>query len=680
MSRRRLAGLLGAADTTAGIPVARRIRAGLFEQLVRANAFASRLATTTVGDLGLARPTSVYREDCRESLYTTIDALRAANARALAGEATILTRLALPFPGMEHDEHATSVLPDFAFVAARHDLDDVGAENAATAPVGSWLIMGDAKDYERVRSSIADSRMLKGFLQVAMGAEAADGWSRIPDGMTVHTHGALAVPRNAFLQPTIITEDLTDHRDEVRGRAEERAQLVKSLGEVPLSEGDAVDWVQHLEARFDPATCTSCSLFTYCRRQLRKSADSVDLLVEIGVPPEYRHHATDVLNGTTIHGTLPEVLRDQVNATASGIPVWVSAGRTDPCGRPGTVDIVVAKADSAAIGVHGVAVRSHGPAGPSAWNKKVFTDPQSPDVRLETLAIVGKALDAALGYVAGNNAEDTGPVHIVVPDGPTADLLVSIADSAAGVELSRLRWQHDVAQGRDALTFDGEPATIPEPLTASQRLAVSFLLEDDRARTMMLRAATINLTNVLTTYIVPGGSTYESGRLDYLVAWATATGTLDHRTVSDTIAESPHTPGARLSNFTSNAIHSASLRGDSPDASLYRSIVHEELDYKIRVLEDAIEVLDQKVPDSRLRSVYSAIESDAQSVWLRRYEFGASDLVRFSRTPAFWRNEHIDLLDQHERAGRLLAILASAHARPPMISALATSIAASSVP
>lgn len=659
MSRPRLARLLGAADTTAGIPVARRIRAGLFEQLVRADAFASRLATTTVGDLGLARPTSVRRADCRENLDATIDALQTAHGRALAGEATVLTRLALPFPGMEDDEHATSVLPDFAFVAARHDLEDFGNEDTATAPVGSWLIMGDAKDYERVRANIADSRMLKGFIQVAMGAEAADVWSKIPDGMTVHTHGALAVPRNAFLQPTIITEDLTDHRDEVRGRAEERARLVETLGEVPLSEGDAVDWVQHLEARFDPATCTSCSLFNYCRRQFRESADPVAVLVEIGVPPEYRQHAAGLVDGTTVHGLLPEFLGDQVNATVSGMPVWVSAGRTDPSGRPGTVDVVVAKADSAATGVHGISVRSHGPAGPSAWKKRVFTDPQSPDTRLETLAIVGDALDAALGHVAGDDPEDTGPVHIIVPDAPTVDLLVSIADSAAGVELSRLRWQHDIAQGRDALTFDGEPATIPESLTASQRLAVSFLLEDDRARTMMLRAATINVTKVLATYMVPGGSTYESSRLDYLVAWATAARPLDHRAVSDTIAESPHTPGARLANFTSNAIHSASLRGDAPDAALYRSLVHEELNYKMRVLGDAIEVLDQKLCESRLRDVYAAIESDAQSVWWRRYEFGASDLVRFSRTPAFWRNEHIDLLDQHEGAGRLLGILAS---------------------
>ena len=40
------------------------------------------------------------------------------------------------------------------------------------------------------------------------------------------------------------------------------------------------------------------------------------------------------------------------------------------------------------------------------------------------------------------------PVHLVVPDKATADVLVSIADNLAGVELSRLRWQRDKDMGR----------------------------------------------------------------------------------------------------------------------------------------------------------------------------------------------------------------------------------------
>ena len=39
-----------------------------------------------------------------------------------------------------------------------------------------------------------------------------------PDGMAVHSHGVLAVPRNAFLQPEPLVELLDDHRREVRQR------------------------------------------------------------------------------------------------------------------------------------------------------------------------------------------------------------------------------------------------------------------------------------------------------------------------------------------------------------------------------------------------------------------------------------------------------------------------------
>src|SRR5690606_18412718 len=119
-------------------------------------------------------------------------------------------------------------------------------------------------------------------------------------------------------------------------------------------------------------------------------------------------------------------------------------------------------------------------------------------------------------------------ICIVTPDGPTGDVLVSIADSLAGLETSRLRWQRDLDQGRPALTFDGEPAVVPDPLTERQRLAVSFLLEEDRARAMTLRHPVVDLRHVLGAHLVAGGPPSESARLDYLVAWAEATEPLDH--------------------------------------------------------------------------------------------------------------------------------------------------------
>ena len=211
--RKTLATHLGHPDSSAGIPEARWMRAMTFEHLVHSEKFVSELLTKTIGQLDLPRPKGVRRIACGNSVANTAKALKDAHLKAnFADEATMITALGVPFLHLEH-ESATAVLPDFAIVCPRRD---------GTKIVGSWLIMGDAKDYERVRSRIDDGRMLKGFLQVALGAESAAAWSQLPKGMEVHRSGALAVPRNAFLQPEAVVEILDDHRSEVRLRAEER--------------------------------------------------------------------------------------------------------------------------------------------------------------------------------------------------------------------------------------------------------------------------------------------------------------------------------------------------------------------------------------------------------------------------------------------------------------------------
>ena len=126
--------------------------------------------------------------------------------------------------------------------------------------------------------------MLKGFLQVALGAESAASWSQLPPDMAVHRYGVLAVPRNAFLQPEALVELLDDHREEVRMRVAERRREAGDGRSTP-TRTPIEDYVRHLEATFDPATCSSCTLFSFCRAELRSSSDPTDLLVEIGVPP-----------------------------------------------------------------------------------------------------------------------------------------------------------------------------------------------------------------------------------------------------------------------------------------------------------------------------------------------------------------------------------------------------------
>jgi hypothetical protein len=625
-SRKVLAAHLGHPDDSAGIPEARWMRAMTFERLVHSERFVSELLTKTVGQLGLARPEAIRRRDCHGLIAKTATELTQAHVKAnFSGEATMVTGLAVPYLNLEEVSGATPVRPDFAVVCPRQ-VDD--------KTVGSWLIMGDAKDYERVRSRIDDGRMLKGFLQVALGAESVAVWTKLPNGMEVHRYGALAVPRNAFLQPEAVVELLDDHRVEVRTRADERLEVAGKLGDASLAEEELAAYVAHVTARFDPRSCVTCNLFSYCRQELRDADDLLALLTEIGIDRIRRPALVGLLSGAGEGGRAPQSAIAQVRATVSGLPSWTGRLRVDPCGLPGTINVVLVKSDAAALGVHGVAVRKVGADGPAVWVRRVFSDPQSPLTRRAMMRMLGAAIREI-------REAGPGPVHLVVPDRPTADLLATAADSLAGVELSRLRWQHDLDSGRPALTFDGEPATLPDALHVDERLAVSFLLEEDRARALSLRMPIVDVRAVLAGHMTPGGPAVDAGRLDYLVTWAEATEPLNHRDVSDAIARQPETPGARLSNVASDAIHKA--RRDN-DMAAYDTRVNAALDYRIEVIERAQAVLDG-LGISRLRDVHRVLEGDAQEIWGRRVALQASDLVRFSRMYPNWRNTQVEMLD-----------------------------------
>ncbi|MCZ2821053.1 hypothetical protein O2V63_11990 [Modestobacter sp. VKM Ac-2977] len=640
VSRKKLASDLGAPDVSAGIPEARWMRAMTFERLVHSDRFVSELLTKAVGQLGLPRPGGVRRRSGKVLVDITAAELAAAHARAAEGHATMLTELAVPFVGLEGQAGATPTKPDFAIVCPRV-VDGDGA--------GSWLIMGDAKDYERVRSRIDDARLLKGFLQVALGAESAKAWSKLPAGMVVHEWGALAVPRNAFLQPEAVVERLDDHRAEVRARARERTDALAAHDTYATDTNDPTGYVQHLEAEYDPSSCPTCNLFTYCRDELRQAATPDALLIELGVERLTRPAVRGLVDGTGVVAMAsPQVLAN-IRATASGLPEWTTRRRVDPVGLPGAINVVLAKSDAAALGVHGIAVQQVGASGPGAWRRLTFLEPQALQTRTAVMGVIG----AALREVRHAGA---GPVHLVVPDKPTADLLVSMADSLAGVELSRLRWQHDLDTGRSPLTFDGELAEVPAALGDDERLAVSFLLEADRARAMSLRSAIVDLRGVLATHVVAGGPSSDSGRLDYLVRWAGASQPVQHRDISDEIAQQLHTPGARLSNEASDEIHAAHRRRTTDEAA-YRQLVHAAIDYRISVHEQATAVLDA-LPISKLRAVHRVLEMDAQEVWGRRVALHASDLVRFSRTFPAWRNAQVDMLDADNRCASQLTMLA----------------------
>lgn len=659
VTRRRLAEEVGFTDDFGGIPEARWMRAMTFERLVRDEKFASEVATTTVGRLGLERPTRVVIANSRLNLDRTVTLLRDAHARAInKGEATMLYGLVVPFAGFE-DSRATDVRPDFAVVASKVAGDGGG-------PAGSWLVMGDAKDYERIRSRIDDQRLLKGFLQVALGAESAQEWSQLPSGMQVHDHGVLAVPRNSFLQPEALVELLDDHRGEVRMRVAERR---REAAEAAHEDGaDLDEFVAHLEATFDPSTCTTCTLFSYCRQELRDSQEPTDLLIELGVPRDLRPHVAGMVDGSSEIGTVPASTQAMIAASRDGVAQLTGQARVDQAGQPGTLNVVITKSDSAALGVYGVAVQRVTAAGRADWQTTVFDDPQATGTRRDIMKILGRELMALMKDRRKANAEEPNSIHLVVPDPTTADTLASIADNLAGIELSRLRWERDKQSGRPQLTFNGEPAQIPPALPESDRTAVSFLLEEDRARALILRSPIVDARAALARHVVAGGPAVNSLRLDYLAAWAEADDNqpLDHRTVTDETEDSAHTPGARLTNRRSNAIHKAftGTRAGAPrpaDPAAYDALVREELAYKCNVLERALTAL-EVIPDSTLREVHRAIEGDAQAVWRRRLKLHASDLVRFGRTYRHWRNSLVPAIESDGRCAQQLLAMANPQA------------------
>ena len=637
MSRRALAAQIGFPDLSVGIPEARFMRAMTFERLVHDEAFVSALTTTTLGQAHLGRPSKVHRIDCGIDQAATAKALVDADMTATFAEtATMLSRLALPFPGLE-EEDATPVLPDFAVVAPRIDDGRI---------TGSWLIMGDAKDYERVRARIDDGRLLKGFLQVALGAEAADRWSRRPHQMMVSPYGALAVPRNAFPRPEGLVELLTDHRAEVRARSDERIAAWRGVGQPTAPPAITARDVATIPPRFDPATCPTCSLMPFCREELRSANDRAALITEIGVPPSQRAGALAALSEPGAPTRVGVDLMARIEATEEGRPIWRQARRLDFATDSPTIDVAVAKSDAAALGIHGVSIRSSGDA---SWKQSVFLEPQSPATRRAVMRLIGLRIRAEL--------DESGPVvvRIVVPDGASADLLVTAADSVAGVELSRMRWQRDLDMGRSPVNFDGSPATLADPLDADERLGAAFLLEADRARALSTRTPIVDLRTALAGTVVAGGAAINSLRLDYLVEWCTSPQPCDHRAIADDIEARGHTPGARLANSESDLIHQAYLSRAS-DPGRYRGLVSASLEYKQETMDAALALL-RRAETSQARAVLAQLEERAQTIWRRRVDLGALDLTRFGRTPDTWRDNQTRVLDGDAALTSVLRVL-----------------------
>src|SRR5262249_49549316 len=158
----------------------------------------------------------------------------------------------------------------------------------------------------------------------------------LPAGMEVHRWGVLAVPRNAFLQPEALVEDVFDHRKEVEMRVRERR---KEAADAPYDRKSTVgDYVGHLQAAFDPASCVTCTLVAYCRDDLRRSSKPADLLIEIGIPKDVRAQVRGLVDGSGTNGSVAASVVANVVATTQGVGQWTGQQRVDPAGLAGTVN------------------------------------------------------------------------------------------------------------------------------------------------------------------------------------------------------------------------------------------------------------------------------------------------------------------------------------------------------
>src|SRR5699024_3530190 len=389
------------------IPLLRWMRAMAFERLIRDERFASEVVTVSVGALGLQRPKAVVVADAHIDTAKTASILEQAHNAAVAhGNATLIHQLAVPFLGLE-GATATDTRPDFAVVAPKVP-DQRGEVD------GSWLIVGDAKDYQRIRSKIDDGRLLKGFLQVALGAESAAAWTNLPAGTDGHEFGILAVPRNASLSPTAVIENLIDHREEVRMRVQERA--VEAASFPSDIDANLSAHLSHLQATYSPDTCPGCDMFDYCRTELQRSHNANDLLIELGVRPEIRPQAVGLIDGVSPVGKIANSVRQQIEATLTGTGVLSGQRRLDPIGRPGTINVALAKSDGAALGVYGIAVQRVTKDGVEQWRVEVFGNPDSDDSRRTIMKLIGQELNKAITEQFKANADDPAPIHLVVPD------------------------------------------------------------------------------------------------------------------------------------------------------------------------------------------------------------------------------------------------------------------------
>ena len=375
MTRRGLAEAVGFRDDFGGIPEARWMRAMTFERLVRDEAFASEVATTTVGRLGLDRPNEVVIVNARgqRTTRTAHAARRGPRPRGRRRRRDDDPRARGPVRRLRgRARHRRQ-----ARLRRRRPED---ADRGRPGPGWSWAT-------PRTTSASARGSTTRGCSRASSRSRSAPSppppGRSCPTDMEVHRYGVAG--RAAQRVPPAGGGRRGPRRPPRRG-PDARRRAASRGGRRAVRRGPIADrptFVAHLQATFDPATCPSCTLFTYCRDELRD--------VRRPGRPAGRDRRPRPTRGRTSSG-----LVDGHAASSGAAPASIAPGRGDAStgvaaqrasaastrpASPGTVNVVIAKSDAPRSASTGSASSASRDAGAGSWTYDVFDDPQGAETR-----------------------------------------------------------------------------------------------------------------------------------------------------------------------------------------------------------------------------------------------------------------------------------------------------------
>ena len=633
------------------------MRAMTFERLVRDERFASEVATTTVGRLDLDRPTKVVIANARGNVDRTASLLADAHDRAVAeGRRDVIHGLAVPFVGFE-DDRATDVKPDFAVVAPK------------TKRRGRRIV-ADRRRRQGLRARPVPHRRRPAAQGLPPGRARRGGfaaWSQLPAGMDVHRSACSLCRATRSCSPRRSSRTSTDHREEVAMRVAERQAeaklhsvrrrtLRRGLRRAPRGDVRPGDLLVVHAVRVLP------------RRTASGRHDPTDLLIELGIPRE-RPTATwsGWSTGPGWSATPPASVvahghrdgqRRRVSAPGSSASTRRAAGH----GQRRDREVRRGRARRPRARVPARHARRAGRLDVRPLRRPAVAG----DAARRDEAARGRRSRAAMTDAAGQprstRRRSTSSSRTRAP--PTCSSrspTTSPASSSAACGGSATR-----TMGRPRADVRRRAGTHSR--RAHRRRtgpAVSFLLEEDRARALSLRSPIVDVRAVLARHVVAGGPAVNSlpSRLPRRVGRRRPT-PVDHRAFGDDdrgVGAHARRPADEHDAPTRSIARArrrpAQGRGDSPTSATLRPARPRGTRVQDRRLRRAARRSRTVARRRACGRRTGRSRATPRPCGAARLSLHASDLVRFGRTYRRWRNSLVPTIETR-RAGAHAQLLA----------------------